>query len=469
MMRAAPFVLLTALLISQSVACDARSCPPTDYAASTLPDDEESGALHMLQMSAGKQHEANAELGKIRQCGAGRPVQVFVDFDDTYKSSGGFWPAGCEGIYTKEVIFPGMAQFVLELARGPEEALKVLQPAVMSARPDALKFLRVKRESFAAKAMTDQQTREDPAIWDQYNVEMKVQIPTNLTSYSYEAGGVKKLLGSSDSLGEKFGLDVNGSKYGQLTDFVDFDKMGTTKYNSFLDFFNDTVRDHDEACVVWIGDDGQGDCNPAAQKMRKYVKKQQPELGLKVAFIHKLACTTDFTKKPDCQEELADDDGAPLIIFDNYLDAARKAAKRNFISQAGFNRVKTAVEDFYATYCDHEGASKAPDIARQRRLAMLAPETVGTLGCQRLRAAISETSGGKVPDVPRHENRAYRRFEAFCKGCCNDKVPNGESDFPLDGYSFRCHNLYHHSSRWKFKMQASADSCLTHCGLGAMR
>jgi len=410
----------------------------------------------MLQISAGKQHEADVARGKIPQCAAGRPVQVFVDFDDTYKSSGGFWPAGCEGIYAKEVIFPGMPQFVLELARGPEEALKVLQPAVMSARPDAVKFLRVKHESFAAKAMTDQQTPEDPARWDQYNAEMKVRIPTNLTSYGYEAGGVAKVLSGSDASGEKFGLDVDGSKYGQLTDFVEFDKMGKTKYNSFLDFFKDTTRDHDEACVVWLGDDGQGDCNPAAQMMRKYVKRHRPELGLKVAFIHKLVCTTDFTKKkPDCQEELAEDDGAPLIIFDNYLDAARQALERSFISLAGFDRVKTAVEDFYATYCDHEGASKAP-------------ETVGAEGCQRLRAAISEASGGKVPTVPRHENRAHRRFEAFCKGCCSDKVPNGKSDFPLDGYSFRCHNMYHHSSRWKFKMQASADSCLTHCGLGAM-
>jgi len=439
-----------------SVLCTARSlASPGDKedALSALVGDSDADALSLLQTTR-----------RVEQCDNSMPVQVFTDVDDTFKSSGGGHgnPAGCDAVYSKSVIYPGMAQFAVELARGPQERTRVLQPAVMSARPAEISALKVKDNDPLVIAMSaTRQSDEDPADWDKYNVEMKLQVPPDLQSFSYEKSGIADVLGGTGS-GDEIQLDLKGSRYGDLKNGVnDYEGMGETKYGHFVSFFSGAVDRSDDACVVWIGDDGQGDCSPGAFKMRRFKKPGRRQLGLKVAFIHRLECTG----KPYCEDDPNPRSGdlAPVIMFDNYLEAAQIALKHGFISQSGFGRVKKAVESFNAVYCDKNGNSAAP-------------ETVSNLGCARLYQALK--TEGPVATVPSLTFRAAKRFEAFCSGCCIlgnnliDQDHNGNYHFEFNGAQWRCHNLYHTYERfgsfswsaWRIPMHATSEDCRKHCG-----
>jgi len=408
---------------------------------------DESEALNLLQRSAVKRE--SAVRSQVAQCNESLPTQVFMDVDDTYVSSGGHWPAGCEGLYGKGVVFPGMTQFVLELSRGPNEASKVLQPAVMSARPDGIDFLRIKEDSYEDAAMNGRPSSSDPANWDQLNADMELLISPGLRSYHYQAGGISEILNGSAN-GVPFGLDTSGSKYGAISDFVDVAKMGTTKYHGFEDFFEGKVKDADEACVVFIGDDGQGDCHPAAENMRKYVKKSRNELGLKVAFIHNLSCS----QKPACDHK--DEDGeAPVFLFKTYLDAARTASQHGYISAAAVERVKKEVQSFYAVYCSQEGHTKAP-------------ETLSSEACLGLKTSLSK-DGDEIPTKPSLQLRVADRFKAFCSQCCKGTFASGASSFKFESRRFRCHNMYHTTSWWRSlgHSEASTEACTAHCAESA--
>eukprot|EP00440_Ansanella_granifera_P001886 gb/GFBE01002036.1/.p1 GENE.gb/GFBE01002036.1/~~gb/GFBE01002036.1/.p1 ORF type:complete len:448 (+),score=95.72 gb/GFBE01002036.1/:1-1344(+) len=406
--------------------------------------DDEWDSLSLLQRSSGRllSYEDDAA-----QCSNSQPTQLFLDFDDTFKSSGGHWPSGCDGLYTKEVIYPGLAQFVLEIARGPSEAMEVLRPSVFSARPDGIDFLKVTDNSPQAMAMSAKQSPQDPAIWDQYNAEAKLQIPSDLRAYNYQDGGIRQILSNATD-GGKFSLNAGGSKYGDVLDFFDFAKMGKTKFESFASFFAPGgAQGSGEACAVWLGDDGQGDCNPAAQDMRRFVKGGTKELALKVAFIHRLTCSN----KPACQDAEAEEGAAPVIMFDTYLDAARSALQHGFISHGGFKRVEDAVTSFYAVYCHQDGSTRAP-------------ETLSDGACVQLRTAIlKDGTEDSLVKPPVLQLRAEGRFEAFCSGCCSGDSPNGQSRFDFNGETFRCHNLYHTPSWWRLSLQASGYDCQTHC------
>lgn len=430
-MSAACVVILATLQVVKSTA-DALSLD----AVNALCAENESHSLSLLQRSA-----ARSSSTSVMQCNNAAPVQVFLDVDDTYKSSGGNRPAGCDGLYAKDVIYPGMAQFVLELARGPDEAMSVLQPAVMSARPNGLDFLKVKEDSPMVAAMMGTQSDTDHADYARQNADAKMQMPTGLRSYRYQDGEILKVLKDGVS-SRKFGLDTAGSMYGDLTDGLDFQAMGETKYNHFRKFFESSPGASD-ACVVFIGDDGQGDCNPASYKMKSFLKTGQQQLGLKAAFIHRLTCSD----KPNC---LAFSDlpvEAPVLAFETYLDAAQQAMEHSFISRAGFERVKDAVVSFYTTYCDAMGATKAP-------------ETVSQRGCLQLKESLGKDGPTKAAKVT---SQAGRRFKAFCSQCCSGGQPTSAHEFDFDGYHWRCHNMYHKQSSWRWPMSASSDACLTHC------
>lgn len=400
--------------------------------------ENESGSLSFIQRST-----ARSSSTSVAQCNNTAPVLVFLDVDDTYKSSGGQSPAGCDGLYEKDVIYPGMAQFVLELARGPDEATSVLQPAVMSARPDGLDFLKVKEDSPMVAAMMGTPSDADHADYARQNADAKLRIPTGLKSYRYQDGDLLNILkGSVPS--RDFGLDIAGSMYGHLSDGFDHEKMGETKYNHFRDFFQSSPGAND-ACVVFIGDDGQGDCSPASYKMRQLLKTGQQQLGLKAAFIHRLTCP----KKPNCLAFNDAPNEAPILTFDTYLDAARQAMERNFISRAGFERVKDAVVSFYTTYCDAMGATKAP-------------ETVSQEGCLQLKRSMGKDAPTEVAQVT---TMAGKRFQAFCSQCCAGGQATSAHEFDFNGDHWRCHNMYHKQARWSFKwrMSATDGTCLTHC------
>mmetsp|Transcript_154740 Transcript_154740/g.475400 ORF Transcript_154740/g.475400 Transcript_154740/m.475400 type:complete len:340 (+) Transcript_154740:556-1575(+) len=336
-----------------------------------------------------------------------------------------------------------MAQFVLELARGPRGAMSVLRPAVMSARPEGLDFLKVQTDSPMAAAMSARRGPHDPPTWDLYNAEAELLIPRGLRSYDYQEGGILRLQSEGGS-GREFGLNLAGSEYGQLGDGLDFERMGDTKYRHFLDYFR-SEQGADGTCVVFIGDDGQGDCNPAAAKMRSSAKPGGAQLGLRAAFIHRLACPG----KRGCGADGHPQQAAPLIMFDTYLDAARGAEERGLISRRGLESVRAAVAAFFSAYCGAAGATRAP-------------ETVSQAGCQQLMESLARE--GPVPAAPARLPRVDLRFNAFCGGCCSGARPSGAHDFKFDGGVWRCHNMYHKWSFFKFGMPANREACTVHCG-----
>lgn len=430
-MLAACVVSLSILQVAASTAAALSS-----DVVNALCAENDSGPLSFLQSSA-----ARSSSTSVAQCNNTAPVQVFLDVDDTYQSSGGHRPSGCDGLYEKGVIYPGMTQFVLELARGPDEATSVLQPAVMSARPNGVDFLKVKENSPMVAAMMGEPSDGDHADRSRQNADATLQIPIGLKSYRYKDGGILDILKGGEP-GREFGLDIAGSMYGELSDGLDFQKMGETKYKHFRNFFESSQGAND-ACVVWIGDDGQGDCNPATYEMRKLLKTGQQQLGLKAAFIHRLTCAN----KRNCSAFNDIPDEAPILTFDTYLDAARQAMDRNFISHAGFERVKDAVESFHSTYCDAMGATKAP-------------ETVSQLGCLQLKTSMERNGPSEKAKVT---SMAGRRFQAFCSQCCAGAHATSAHEFDFNGDRWRCHNMYHKHSSWRWPMAASDGTCLTHC------
>ncbi|OLQ02244.1 hypothetical protein AK812_SmicGene14933 [Symbiodinium microadriaticum] len=75
--------------------------------------------------------------------------------------------------------------------------------------------------------------------------------------------------------------------------------------------------------------------------MRRYAKHGRHELGLKAAFIHRLTCDS---KPLNCASATASPGSAPVIMFDDYLDAARKAEQHGLISAAGAQRVRALAQ-----------------------------------------------------------------------------------------------------------------------------
>eukprot|EP00913_Durusdinium_trenchii_P016279 g15298.t1 len=157
----------------------------------------EEPALELLQQKARKSSsEGNLEIHSFTTSEPCKgPVQVLTDVDDTFMSSGGSWPAGCDGVYQKSVIYPGFAQFVVELARGDEH-----------------------------RRSTDRRSAEAPSL-DRGGGSQRAR---------GGKGGFEKLLTHADGHPfTTFGLNVAGSKYGHFDDFVDFTKIGNTKFENF--------------------------------------------------------------------------------------------------------------------------------------------------------------------------------------------------------------------------------------------
>lgn len=226
-----------------------------------------------------------------------------------------------------------------------------------------------------------------------------------------------------------FRLNLEGSYYGSVVDGVVFRKVGYTKAKH-IQRFSDTIGSA-LVCVVFVGDDGQGDCEPGASNMRRFVRSGGM-LGLKAAFIHRLPCATLTSSYRPCRTSESSKAEAPVFLFDTYLDAAVIARKHGFISEGGLHRVTQVVNAFFYFNCDPEG--------KETR----APETITMQGCAQLFASL-RSHGIVAPtqeDIP--DSRALRRFRAFCDECCG-AIPSGK--YHVDGVACRCDKRFRASSK----------------------
>jgi len=366
-------------------------------------------------------------------CSRAKPVQVFADVDDTFESSGGggiLGIAGCDDLYAEHVVYPGFTQLVLELSRTDEERTVVFNPAVMSARPTTAKALVGMEtggsDAFAMKGKGASDKQEDD--WDALDVDMPLQGVDEVQARDYQDPQSKV----------PWGLNMGGSLYGSIEDGISHKSMGYTKFNNFKSYFYDAKE---ESCVVFMGDDGQGDCNPAAMKMRMW-QSPSGELGLKAAFIHRVSCGGKRTCSP-----VSDGQGSPIFLFDTYLDAAGLALEHGFISSAGYLRVERSLRSFFDKFCS-PGAwwwrSKFPHIVRDE-------------GCMQLSEALDRSTLKLSHNVTDEVSRSLERSLAFCRQCCTvngaQTRSNKADKFVIDwagekNIRFRCHDLYQSSRPW---------------------
>eukprot|EP00928_Gymnodinium_smaydae_P064566 TRINITY_DN47861_c0_g1_i1.p1 TRINITY_DN47861_c0_g1~~TRINITY_DN47861_c0_g1_i1.p1 ORF type:complete len:542 (-),score=122.59 TRINITY_DN47861_c0_g1_i1:55-1680(-) len=396
----------------------------------------------LLDVLAAPALEAGRREGYVEQCDVHLPVQVFSDIDDTFKSSGGIAPAGCDALYGRNVIYPGVAQFFAELSRGTSDksSAAVLRPALLSARPELLRFaLKISGDGVEARAMSPELPR-GPAD-DEVNAEGRLENVDHLQAFDYQTDGIEKLLNARHNLSSRgggvFGLNADGSMYGGID--LTYDSMGKSKMKSFLRFFR-TAHDAERVCVTFVGDNGQGDCTPAAQGMRHYVKEaggdaadasadadeaveSDATLGLRAAFIHRLPCS-----RRTCNVE-NDTTSAPVFLFDTYLDAASIARDKGLISLQGYIRVARAVRRFFSAHCSPSGRS--------------ASLLVTDAGCEQLRSSIATHAGSL--DAARGAGGARQRYDVFCATCCADGGQAAE--YKYLGVRWQCANPYAAASR----------------------
>lgn len=370
--------------------------------------------------------------GPAKECTDSWPVQVFSDVDDTFKASGGRYPFGCDDLYTHGVIYPGMAQFLLELSRGPEEKTRVLNPTVLSARPAEVRSLiGIGKGGVEDMAMSSRpMPKSTRAFTDTQNI-MPLQDVENVEGYNYQdicEGGLldyacKPLM--RGSVHEKaFGLNIYGSFYGTASDGPIYNRMGETKFERIKSFF--AKIEDTRTCGVFVGDDGQGDCNPGVSKMRNWSTGGM--LGLKAAFIHRLPCSPKDAHHRKCTSVSKKPGTAPVFLFDTYLDAAMIAMLNKLISSKGFKRVARAVSSFFHYNC-------YPDASKTR-----APETITTAGCAQLLQSFNKIGGPRFDKIIK--SRAMFRVEAFCETCCYREASTSETQFRLYDEQFCCANIH---------------------------
>ena len=304
-------------------------------------------------------------------CDLTLPMQVFADVDDTTHSSGGEVNGGVKGrmagsdpLYYPHVAYPGVAEFYLALSVGPSTVHDRLNPALLSARPEKTPLFSEKALAHDKEIIEKAQTKVDKN-GEFYNYQDK----RSTQKWTLNFGGSK-----GGDLGD-FGWGGLLRLFGFKTDHVLewYHKMGETKRKAILKFVDDIDGNtFEDACVVFVGDDGQGDCEAAAgMRMRL---KSSGTFAMRAAFIHKLK--TSDANKLNCMaksygekgwsgglrlETPAEEDGElegptylpPIIYFDTYLDAAHAAFRMGLIQQQGLREVYTAVTKFNAVRDPH--------------------------------------------------------------------------------------------------------------------
>jgi len=258
------------------------------------------------------------------QAGSGEtysgPHLVFSDVDDTLYASGGKYVSKGAGVddqfYHKEV-YPGVAQFMLELARGPCEVEDPPSVILLSARPHSLKTLL--------------------EITDDHKV-------AKLFRHTARMNNV-----------ENWGVDVSNAQYGAFANFFLSCRsgMGLKKYEQWRDFRPEgdgkkVLEKHEGVQSVFVGDNGQCDAMAAVQMSRNELDTGESTKGmfkLGAAFIHDVQPGSGGEPAYDAEDERLALARHRVYLVKDYAEAAIKAAELGLISQAGMRRVLHAVAD----------------------------------------------------------------------------------------------------------------------------
>lgn len=293
------------------------------------------------QQQADTFQNANASISSAAAAALG-PHLVLTDVDDTIKSSGGKIGhlkgrlAGSDRAYYPGEVYPGVAQFSLELSRGRAQALAPPLVVVLSARPASLRH---------------------------FGLKLREQGPVNT---HYRGIGVANQINTTAKY-PGWGIDVEGSQYGVLHDSTkSFNGgMGKTKYKGWKAVSKNTTLG-----TIFIGDDGQGDVY-AAKLMFAHSKPTGSRLL--AAFIHLVKADG---RPAGVSRKIAPD--KPIFYFETYADAAAHAYREQLISSSGLDRVLHSISQnsFFKLCCMRENKCHASDNYRCNKCAISAPQTI---------------------------------------------------------------------------------------------
>jgi hypothetical protein len=222
-------------------------------------------------------------------------TQVISDVDDTLKSSGGVQVAGVAlgGIdvqYERGELYPGVAEFMLELSRRRGDGSLTSTPpkvAILTARAEELKLaLELKGTSKLGMAFRDAGESRDISDW-----------------------GLGPVL------------------YGSVAEWIVQNRKGLRKFSNF----ERLVQQDPTGSIlkyIYVGDTGELDQQAGEAMLREY-----PQLVLAV-FLHVVSDMPNPIVPPPKMIH-----GRPVIFFRTYVGAAVKATQLGLIDYDGLKRV----------------------------------------------------------------------------------------------------------------------------------
>jgi len=221
---------------------------------------------------------------RFKRLCTGKKIQVLSDVDDTMKAAGTNFVAGCDTRWPGSSIYAGLATFYLELSRGPQEDSDPVGIGIVSARPEQLAaaFPDLEYEFATAAALIG----VDANIWGKIRVTLPGKFEDNAHIHT-----VKR-----------------------------FRDYGQTKIDNVKKFAAD--RKNSGYCVIFIGDNGQGDQYAGDQMLKS-------NNAVAAVFIHNVTSSPLLPTEPN----------ENLFLFKTYPEAAYIAYKQGFINREAVVRV----------------------------------------------------------------------------------------------------------------------------------
>ncbi|CAB9508534.1 expressed unknown protein [Seminavis robusta] len=234
-------------------------------------------------------------------------TQVLSDVDDTLKSSGGVNVAGVNlgGIdiqYERGEIYPGVAQFMLEVSMGGSSSRV---NGTLEKCPPKVAILTARAEEFKAALELKQ--------------DSKIAVALRTAA---EASGV-----------QQWGLGP--VLYGSVAEWIIQNKKGLRKFTNF-----ERLLEQDPTGTilqyVYVGDTGELDQEAGETMLREY-----PEV-VKAIFLHKVSNEPNVPVVVPPPRLI---NGRPIVFFRTYVGAATAALQLGLMDIEGVQRVIYSARD----------------------------------------------------------------------------------------------------------------------------
>lgn len=263
-------------------------------------------------------------------------TQVISDVDDTLKSSGGVNVGGIAlgGIdvqYERGDLYPGVAQFMLELS--------------------AHSLLETTNDKTESASILEQYSPAKIAVLTARAEEFKAALELKASS---------KLATAFRQAGEVSGYvdwGIGPVLYGSVAEWIIQDRKGLRKFSNFERLLQQDPTGQIMR-YIYVGDTGELDQEAGEQMLRIY-----PEL-VQAVFLHTVSGEPwdgdEYLPIPPAKLI----NGRPLIFFRTYVGAAAKATQLGLVSEKGLLRVIKAAEKTLNEKGVGKGSNKWRDLDR---------------------------------------------------------------------------------------------------------